>query len=128
AYAIFTSGSTGEPNLVEVTHANLAALVAWHLEAFGMSADDRATLVAGVGFDASVWEIWPALAAGARLLIPDEATRLDPEALRDWLVARGATIAFLPTPLAERLLALDWPSPCPLRALLTGGDRLHAID
>ncbi len=126
AYVIFTSGSTGEPNGVEVTHGNLSSLVAWHRAAFDLTDADRATLVAGVGFDASVWELWPALASGACLLIPDDSTRLDPKALRDWIVAERVTIAFLPTPLAELVLALDWP-PCALRTLLTGGDRLHAI-
>ena len=126
AYVIFTSGSTGEPNGVEVSHASLSNLVAWHRDAFGVTGTDRATLVAGVGFDASVWELWPALASGACLLIPDDSTRLDPKALRDWIVAERVTIAFLPTPLAELVLALDWP-PCVLRTLLTGGDRLHAI-
>jgi amino acid adenylation domain-containing protein len=127
AYLIFTSGSTGEPNGVEVTQANLSNLVAWHRRAFGLTQADRATLIAGVGFDASVWELWPALASGAGLLIPDESTRLDPAALRDWLVASGVTVAFLPTPLAELVLALDWPRECALKTLLTGGDRLHAM-
>jgi len=129
AYVIFTSGSTGEPNGVEVTQANLSNLVAWHRSAFGLTETDRATLIAGVGFDASVWELWPALTSGACLLIPDESTRLDPVALRDWLVAQRVTIAFLPTPLAELVLALH-PAPDggALRTLLTGGDRLHAFE
>ncbi|MGH9869942.1 MAG: amino acid adenylation domain-containing protein [Candidatus Polarisedimenticolia bacterium] len=128
AYVIFTSGSTGEPNGVEVTHRNLANLVAWHLSAFGVGPADRATLVAGVGFDASVWELWPCLGSGACLLIPDESTKLDPVALRDWLVAQRVTITFLPTPLAELVLALEWPLDGALRTLLTGGDRLHAVN
>src|SRR5207249_4327694 len=127
AYVIFTSGSTGEPNGVEVTHANLAALVAWHRATFALTEADRTTLIAGVGFDASVWELWPALASGACLLIPDDPTRLDPAGLRDWLVGHGATVSFLPTPLAEPVLDLDWPQECALRMLLTGGDRLHAL-
>ncbi|HXI03876.1 MAG TPA: condensation domain-containing protein, partial [Candidatus Saccharimonadales bacterium] len=128
AYVIFTSGSTGEPNGVEVTHGNLANLVAWHREAFGVREEDRAALVAGTGFDASVWELWPCIASGACLSIPDTTTRLDPEALRDWIVARRLTIVFLPTPLAELVLALDWPRDAALRTLLTGGDRLHAVE
>jgi amino acid adenylation domain-containing protein len=127
AYVIFTSGSTGEPNGVEVPHTGLANLVAWHLDEFALSPADRTTWVAGPGFDASVWEVWPTLAAGACLLIPDEETRLDPERLRDWLVARRATVAFVPTPLAPDLVALSWPEDAELRVLLTGGDRLPAL-
>jgi len=56
---------------------------------------------------------------------PEEPTRLAPEPLRDWFVAQGITISFVPTPLAERLLALDWPLQGHLRILLTGADTLH---
>ncbi|MFQ5632175.1 MAG: AMP-binding protein, partial [bacterium] len=35
------------------------------------------------------------------------------------------TVSFLPTPLTERVLPLDWPPAMALRYLLTGGDKLH---
>ncbi len=59
AYIIYTSGSTGQPKGVEVTHGNLLNLISWHRDAFGITAGDRASHLAGVGFDAAVWEIWP---------------------------------------------------------------------
>ena len=69
--------------------------------------------------------MWPYLTAGASLHLPDELTRVDAEALRDWLVATEITLAFVPTALAEQLLALPWPDAVRLRALLTGADTLH---
>ncbi len=125
AYAIFTSGSTGAPKAVAVEHASLANLVQWHRREYAVTPDDRATQVAGLGFDAAVWEIWPYLAAGASLHIPDEATRTSPAALVDWMASQGVTISFLPTPLAELAVAQPRPDSLRLRALLTGGDRLH---
>ena len=125
AYVIYTSGSTGRPKGVEVTHRGLSNLVAWHVRAFEVTSADRATLIAGVGFDASVWEVWPYLAAGASLHVVPEEIRARPAALRDWLVDEGVTVSFLPTPLAEAVMALEWPSATPLRTLLAGGDRLH---
>ncbi|HEX8191018.1 MAG TPA: non-ribosomal peptide synthase/polyketide synthase [Pyrinomonadaceae bacterium] len=125
AYVIYTSGSTGTPKGVELTHAGLANLVNWHCETYGVGPDDRATLVASPGFDASVWELWPYLAAGASLHVPDEERRLSPRALLDWLDAEGVTVSFLPTPLAELVLQEEWPASIRLRALLTGGDKLH---
>jgi amino acid adenylation domain-containing protein len=125
AYVIYTSGSTGRPKGVELTHGGLLNLVRWHQERFALTPADRAPLMANPGFDASVWEMWPYLATGASLHVPDDSTRIDAEALRDWLIATGITVAFVATPLAERLLMLPWPAAAPLRALLTGADTLH---
>src|SRR5438067_1931332 len=44
---------------------------------------------------------------------------------RDWLVSHNITITFLPTALAESVMALEWPSSASLRFLLTGADTLH---
>jgi amino acid adenylation domain-containing protein len=125
AYIIFTSGSTGRPKGVQVTHANLLNLVAWHREAFEVGPEDRATLHASPGFDASVWELWPYLAAGASVYVVDEELRTTPESLRDWIVTQGITISFLPTALAECMIGLQWPQESALRVLLTGADALR---
>lgn len=126
AYVIYTSGSTGRPKGVQVSHEGLLNLVNWHQRAFAVTPSDRATQIAGLAFDASVWELWPYLTAGASLhLVPDDPTRTLPEQLRDWLAAEAITISFLPTPLAEAILPLSWPATGALRTLLTGGDKLH---
>ena len=124
-YIIYTSGSTGKPKGVPVEHGNLLNLVSWHQKAFEVLPTTRATQIAGAAFDACGWEIWPYLTAGASIHFPDEETRTSPTQLRDWLLAQGITISFLPTPLAERVLALDWPKDKALRTLLTGGDNLQ---
>jgi amino acid adenylation domain-containing protein len=124
AYVIYTSGSTGAPKAVEVTHGNLAALVAWHVEAFGVGEGTRAGHLAGLGFDAAAWEVWPTLAAGGTLVLVEDAIRTEPAALRDWVVRERIEIAFAPTALAEPLVAMDWPEETGLRVLLTGADRL----
>jgi amino acid adenylation domain-containing protein len=125
AYIIFTSGSTGLPKGVQITHANLLNLLSWHQRAFSVASRDRATLQASPGFDAAVWELWPYLTAGASLYVLDEAVRAMPEQLRDWMVASGITISFLPTALAEQMIDLPWPSATALRVLLTGADTLR---
>lgn len=125
AYIIYTSGSTGQPKGVQITHRSLLNLISWHQHAFEVTARDRATQIASPAFDATGWEIWPYLSCGACVLFPDEETRVSPEILRDWLIEQRITITFLPTPLAERMLTLDWPQTTPLRFLLTGADTLH---
>jgi amino acid adenylation domain-containing protein len=125
AYVIYTSGSSGRPKGVEITHANLLTLIEWHQTAFGVTSADRASQVAGLGFDVVAWELWPNLTAGATLCIADEITRRSAQLLRDWLVAMRITISFAPTVLAEQLVNADWPAETSLRRLLTGGDVLH---
>ncbi len=126
AYLIYTSGSTGCPKAVEISHVSLLNLVFWHQRVFGVSARDRAPFMAAVGFDAAVWELWPYLAAGASLHLPsDKAIYTVPKSLRDWLVQQKITIGFIPTPLAEQMMNLEWPPETALRIMLTGADTLH---
>lgn len=125
AYVIFTSGSTGQPKGVEITHDSLLNLVFWHRREFEVTQRDKASHLASVGFDASVWEVWPYLTAGASLHLPDVETRVSPEMLRDWLIDEEISISFLPTALAERVMTLKWPEQSSLRFLLTGADTLH---
>src|ERR1700761_95788 len=125
AYIVYTSGSTGRPKGVVIEHAGLDNLVEWHEKAFEINEFDRTALIASPGFDAAVWEIWPCLAAGASLHVPPAEVKTDPTALRDWLLSQRITTTFVPTPLCEAIIALDWPSAAPLRLMLTGGDELH---
>jgi amino acid adenylation domain-containing protein len=125
AYIIYTSGSTGLPKGVEIEHRSLMNLVAWHQRTYHVMPSDRATQLASPAFDASVWELWPYLTAGASIHIPNEGTRLSPEKLADWFVNNEITLTFVPTPLAEALFDVQWPAGSVLRAVLTGGDRLQ---
>lgn len=126
AYLIYTSGSTGLPKAVEITHGSLLNLVVWHRRAFAITAEDRAPFMAAVGFDAAVWEIWPYLATGASLHLSENGSLYtDPESFRDWLAQQRITIGFVPTPLAEQMIGLEWPRETALRTLLTGADTLH---
>lgn len=124
AYVIYTSGSTGQPKGVQVEHRALMNLVTWHQRAFAITSADRATQLASPAFDASVWEVWPYLTAGASVHLPDEETRLAPALLWQWLAARRITVTFMPTPLAEAAMNEAPPADMALRILLTGGDKL----
>ncbi len=125
AYIIVTSGSTGRPKGVEIEHSALLNLSRWHSAFYGVLPGVRATQIASPGFDAAVAEIWPYLTRGATLLIPDNDTRLSPEALAAWLVQQRVNVAFVPTQIGEQLLDVPWPPNAALRFLLTAGDTLH---
>ena len=125
AYVIFTSGSTGRPKGVAVPHRALTNLCAWHRRVYAVGPDDRASQVASPAFDASVWETWPYLRAGASIHIPDADLRVSPAGLMQWLADQAITYAFMPTPLAELALENAPPQGLCLRALLVGGAKLH---
>ncbi|MDQ3982113.1 MAG: amino acid adenylation domain-containing protein, partial [Actinomycetota bacterium] len=120
AYVIYTSGSTGEPKGVAVTHANLAHLVDWHVSTYG--SEGTTSSLAPLSFDASVWELWPALAAGMPVVLVDPGDARDLEALVRTFERNAVTTAFVPTATARALLRKR--APAPLETLLTGGDRL----
>ncbi|HKG80964.1 MAG TPA: amino acid adenylation domain-containing protein [Pyrinomonadaceae bacterium] len=124
AYVIYTSGSTGTPRAVGVTHRGLANLVDWHLRTYNITPGDRASLLAGVAFDASVWELWANLAAGASLHVPELDVRRSAAELAAWFVRERITKSFVPTPMAEALLNENLAD-AELQTLLTGGDRLR---
>ncbi|MFI7426808.1 amino acid adenylation domain-containing protein [Micromonospora sp. NPDC049836] len=125
AYVIFTSGSTGRPKAAAVRHGGLANLMRWHENAFGLGERDRTTLLCAPGFDVSVWDTWPTLAAGGTLVVPPAAVRASPPDLVAWLADERITAAFLPTPLAEAVLDVPWPAHTALRWLHTGGSALQ---
>ncbi|MEH2221574.1 non-ribosomal peptide synthase/polyketide synthase [Nostoc sp.] len=125
AYVIYTSGSTGQPKGVLVNHHALLNLVFWHQRTFEITALDKATQVASTAFDAAVWELWPYLTAGASIYLLKPGIIASPLDLQDWLQNQNITISFLPTPVAEQLLSLEWRENTALRTLLTGGDKLH---
>ncbi len=125
AYVIYTSGSTGLPKGVMVEHRTLENLVNWHCDAFNLHHGSHTSSVAGFGFDAMAWEVWPALCVGATLhLPPAHDGNEDIDALLNWWRAQPLDVSFLPTPVAEYAFSQDLEHPT-LRTLLVGGDRLR---
>lgn len=128
AYVIYTSGSTGKPKGVAVPHSALEAMVLAHVSHFGLTAQDRAAHFSGLGFDASVWDIVPALCAGARIDIPAPGELDSPSAYGRWLADRGTTVCFISSPVTELLLDESTVRQNhTLRFLLTGGSALRRL-
>ncbi len=99
----------------------LANLVSWHNRRFNMDQRSRTTLMAGVGFDVSQWEIWSTLCAGACLhLVPDEV-RPDPAALLAFFAEQRISHAFAPTVMVPALAEQPAPPSLALRYLFCAG-------
>jgi amino acid adenylation domain-containing protein len=94
AYVIYTSGSTGAPKGVMVEHRSVLRLVVNNSYAPLTSADCVAHF-ANPAFDASTWEIWAPLLAGARVLVVPQATLLEPQAFNQALLDADVSALFM---------------------------------
>ncbi|MFH1059251.1 MAG: amino acid adenylation domain-containing protein, partial [Pseudomonadota bacterium] len=90
AYVIYTSGSTGEPKGVVITHAAAANTIQDMNQRFAVGPEDRVLGLSSFCFDLSVYDLFGALAAGARLvMVPDHR---DLANLARLVTGRGITI------------------------------------
>ncbi|MBW7477855.1 amino acid adenylation domain-containing protein, partial [Paenibacillus oenotherae] len=122
AYVIYTSGSTGRPKGVLIEHRSLVNLSEWHRQFYRVTEADVAATYASFAFDASVWELFPYLIAGASVCIVPEEIRLEMKELTEFYRKHEITIAWLPPQMYEQLLEEEAPSK--LRLLLTGADKV----
>ncbi|MEV0430525.1 amino acid adenylation domain-containing protein [Micromonospora sp. NPDC050495] len=106
AYVMFTSGSTGLlPRGVISGPDPLAHFLAWYVPTFGLGPDSRFALLAGLGHDPLLRDVFTPLWVGGELHVPDTELRRNPLSLLHWLVQRRITVLHLTPPLA-RLLAI----------------------
>ncbi|MEU2621516.1 AMP-binding protein [Streptomyces sp. NPDC007157] len=127
AYIMFTSGSTGEPKGVMVPRAALDRLAAWAVRELRLGPDTVVGQLANAAFDASAFEVWSGLYAGARIRFAPTGLRADPQRLAGWFAEAGVEYAFVATPIAELLARVPKPAGSRLDRISTGGDRLHAL-
>ncbi|MEV1025598.1 MupA/Atu3671 family FMN-dependent luciferase-like monooxygenase [Streptomyces sp. NPDC050264] len=121
AYMIFTSGTTGGARPVAVPHRGPVALLRWQARTHPPL---RTLQWTSASFDVSVQEVFGTLAAGAELVLLDEADRLDPAAVGEIVRRHEVERLCLPaTPLAA-LLRSAGPMPS-LREIFCAGEPLR---
>jgi amino acid adenylation domain-containing protein len=96
AYVVYTSGSTGTPKGVAVEHRPLANLISWQLRASRIGPGQRTLQFTSLAFDVSFQEIFATWCAGGALVLVDERTRRDPDALYQLIDDRRIARLFLP--------------------------------
>ncbi|MBU9765739.1 amino acid adenylation domain-containing protein [Mycobacterium sp. TNTM28] len=125
AYILFTSGSTGEPKGVEVTHDAAMNTLETLNTYFGMGPEDSVLALTHLESDLSVLDVFGTLAAGATIVVVDEADRRNPDHWVEQINTHGiTTLNFLPGSL-EMLVESAWSrqiSMPTIRAVPTGGD------
>ena len=125
AYVIYTSGSTGTPKGVAVPHRALANHMGWMQRAFPLAADDRVLQKTPAGFDASVWEFWAPLLAGATLVMAPPDAHRDPAELARVVERERITVLQVVPSLLGAMLEAGGLERCgTLRRLFCGGEAL----
>ncbi|MES2732199.1 MAG: amino acid adenylation domain-containing protein, partial [Bacteroidota bacterium] len=125
AYLIYTSGSTGKPKGVMVEHRGNVNMALDQIQRFGVGEEDKVLQFASCSFDASVYEIFMALYAGATLVLLDKPLINDPALFVDYLQAKGVTVVTLPPVYLATLnkTNLDF-----LGVIITAGEAANVSD
>ncbi len=125
AYVIYTSGSTGQPKGVVMGHGAICNHMYWMQAEFPLGASDRVLQKTSFSFDASVWEFYAPLLAGAQLVIAKPETHLGPAALvQEIQEYRVTTLQVVPTMLSMLLEQEDFANCTSLKRVFAGGEQL----
>ncbi|HAC80205.1 MAG TPA: non-ribosomal peptide synthetase, partial [Deltaproteobacteria bacterium] len=127
AYVIYTSGSTGRPKGVVVEYRQVARLLTACAAEMDLTSADVWSCCHSAAFDFPVWEIWGALAHGARVVLLSAEITRDPAALRDELRERQVTVLSQTPSSFGGLVAADMmrSAPWKLRYIIFGGEALR---
>lgn len=124
-YLLYTSGSTGRPKGVVIPHSALSNHMDWMQRALPLFKSDIVLQKTAVSFDASVWEFFAPLLAGARLVLAPEGTERDPKLMIASIRKHGVTIVqMVPTLLRMLLDETDFAECSSLRRVCCGGEAL----
>jgi amino acid adenylation domain-containing protein len=127
AYAIFTSGSTGRPKGVMVPHRAIVNRLLWMQRELPLEANDRVLQKTPFGFDASIWEIFCPLLAGAELVLARPGGHQDSSYLARAAAGFGITVLQLvPSQLRPFLEEPEVVACASLRRVFCGGEELPA--
>jgi amino acid adenylation domain-containing protein len=129
-HVIYTSGSTGRPKGVMVERGALAAHTRAMINVYGLGPEDRVMQFSQYSADASLEQILPALAAGARLVMRGKEI-WSPRQLLEELTRQQVTVLNLSPTYWQQALR-EWArtprelAGTHLRLVILGGERLAA--
>jgi amino acid adenylation domain-containing protein/non-ribosomal peptide synthase protein (TIGR01720 family) len=125
AYVIYTSGSTGKPKGVMISHRAICNHMFWMQTAFPLNAADKVLQKTPFSFDASIWEFYAPLLAGAQLVMTRPGGHQDSEYLIEAIAKYKITILQVVPSLLQMLLESQGFETCKsLRRVFCGGEAI----
>ena len=128
AYVIYTSGSTGNPKGVLISHRSINNRLLWTNHTFPLTAGDRLLQKTPYTFDASIWEMFAPLLAGATVVMARPGGHRDPAYLAQTIAEREITVLQLVPSMLRIFLEQEnvTQSSRSLRRMFCGGEALLA--
>jgi amino acid adenylation domain-containing protein len=126
AYVIYTSGSTGRPKGVVISHRAILNRLLWMQRVFPLSPVDRVLQKTPYGFDASVWELFSPLLAGAQMVLAEPGAHRDSALLVELIARHDVTrLQLVPSMLGVFLAEPELSGCSSLRDVFCGGEVLR---
>ncbi|KAK5169408.1 large subunit of alpha-aminoadipate reductase [Saxophila tyrrhenica] len=123
----FTSGSEGKPKGVKGRHFSLAYYFPWMRKRFGLSENDRFSMLSGIAHDPIQRDIFTPLFLGAALIVPP-AEYITFDRLATWASENQITVTHLTPAMGQILLGSTEPKVTSLHGAFFVGDVLLKRD
>ena len=126
-YVAYTSGSTGKPKGVEIAHRSVSAFTETLPGTLGLAAGQRILGLTTHTFDISFLELISSLALGLHVVLADDDTAADPQAICDLIDARNIDVVqATPSRLRTLIDIVGWEALHNVGTVLVGGEALPA--
>jgi len=119
AYVIYTSGSTGKPKGVVISHCNLINMAQAQIQELEINSSSHILQFAPISYDASIWEIWSALASGAQLCIFRRTESFSTQELIEMLREESVSVMTLSPSVLRNMPNEDFPA---LEVIVSAGE------
>ncbi|WP_040496710.1 non-ribosomal peptide synthetase, partial [Fulvivirga imtechensis] len=123
AYIIYTSATTGAPKGVMIKHEAVLDYTLTFKDYFSINSNDTVVQQSSIGFDTLVEEVFPILAAGGKLIIPNNDGR-DIDDLLYHIDKYNVTILSTTPLIINEINGRPWKFSS-LRIIISGGDLLR---
>jgi amino acid adenylation domain-containing protein len=125
AYVLYTSGSTGKPKGVMISHRSICNHQLWMQRTFPLTEQDKVLQKTVFTFDASIWELFSPLMAGARLVMARPGGQQDSSYLVQAVLEHNVTVLQVVPSMLTLLLGEPRLEECrSLRRMCVGGEAL----